>query len=79
MKAAIVRPPGEAEDGDMLIDCNECAAQHTRACRDCVVTHLLSDTAGVVHLDGDQSDALEALADCGLIPQLRLVHRAASG
>ena len=34
----------------MLIDCNECAAQHTRACRDCVVTHLLSDTAGVVEV-----------------------------
>ena len=63
----------------MLIDCNQCAAQHTGACRDCVVTHLLSDMAGVVHLDGEQSDALEALADCGLIPQLRLVPRAASG
>ena len=63
----------------MLIDCNECAAQHTRACRDCVVTHLLSDMSGVVEVGRDQAEALEALADCGLIPQLRLVPRAVNG
>ena len=63
----------------MLIDCSECAAQHTRACRDCVVTHLLSDTSGVVAVDRDQAEALEVLADCGLVPQLRLMPRAANG
>ena len=63
----------------MLIDCNQCTAQHTAACRDCVVTHLLSDVSGVVEVDGEQAEALEALADCGLIPQLRLVRRAAAG
>lgn len=63
----------------MLIDCNECAAQHTRACRDCVVTHLLSDMVGVVEVGLEQVDALEALAECGLIPQLRLVPRAVNG
>ncbi len=63
----------------MLIDCSECAAQHTRACRDCVVTHLLPDAAGVVEVGREQAEALEALAACGLIPQLRLVSRAANG
>jgi hypothetical protein len=63
----------------MLIDCSECAAQHTRACRDCFVTHLLPDTAGVVEVGREQAEALEALADCGLIPQLRLMPRAANG
>ncbi|MBN2112684.1 MAG: hypothetical protein JW785_00995 [Acidimicrobiia bacterium] len=63
----------------MLIDCNQCAAQHTSACRDCVVTHLLADLAGLVEIDPEQARALEALADCGLVPQLRLVPRAAAG
>jgi len=63
----------------MLIDCNQCAAQHTSACRDCVVTHLLSDLSGLVDIDPEQARALEALADCGLVPQLRLVPRAAAG
>jgi hypothetical protein len=63
----------------MLIDCNECAAQHTGACRDCVVTHLFSGSCGTVEVGREQADALEALADCGLVPQLRLVPRAASG
>ncbi|MBM3694504.1 MAG: hypothetical protein FJW79_01005 [Actinobacteria bacterium] len=63
----------------MLIDCNECAAQHTAVCRDCVVTHLLSEVSGFVEVDGEQAAALETLAGCGLVPQLRLVPRAAAG
>ena len=63
----------------MLIDCSECAAQHTRACRDCVVTHLLSAAPGVVEVGRDEAEALEVLADCGLVPQLRLVPRAVNG
>ena len=63
----------------MLIDCNECAVQHTGACRDCVVTHLLSMAAGVVEVGRDQVEALEVLADCGLVPQLRLVPRIVNG
>jgi hypothetical protein len=63
----------------MLIDCNDCAAQYTRACRDCVVSHLLSGMSGVVEVGRDQADALEALAECGLVPQLRLVPRAVNG
>ena len=63
----------------MLIDCNECAGQHTGACRDCVVTHLLADLSGPIEVDADQAEALEVLAEIGLVPQLRLVSRAANG
>lgn len=63
----------------MLIDCNECIRQHTGACRDCVVTHLLADLAGTVRVDEVQAEALGALAECGLVPELRLVPRAARG
>jgi len=62
----------------MLIDCNQCAGQHTGACRDCVVTHLLADLDAPIQVDQDQAEALEMLADCGLVPQLRLVRRVAN-
>jgi hypothetical protein len=63
----------------MLIDCDRCIRQHTVACHDCLVTHLLSDLAGPLRVDEGQTEALEVLAECGLVPELRLVPRAASG
>ena len=59
----------------MLIDCDTCLAKDI-ACEDCVVTvlfdeGLLEDRA--LDLDPDEADALAALADAGLVPQLRLV------
>lgn len=63
----------------MLIDCDECAMQDTSACQDCVVTHLLRDVAGPSEVDPEQVEALEAMADAGLVPMLRLVRREASG
>ncbi len=59
----------------MLIDCNDCAMQHTLACRDCVVGHLLHDLMGPIELDQDRAEALGVLADAGLVPQLRLMPR----
>ena len=59
----------------MVIDCNECAMQHTLACRDCVVAHLLTDMLGPIELDETRAEALDVLADAGLIPGLRLVRR----
>lgn len=58
----------------MLIDCNECHMQHTTACQDCVVTHVLRDVAGPLEVDGEQAEALEILADVGLVAPLRLVR-----
>lgn len=63
----------------MLIDCNQCVCQHTAACRDCVVTHLLNDPAGSVEVLPEQAEALGILAECGLVPELRLVRRAGRG
>lgn len=59
----------------MLIDCNQCAMQHTSACHDCVVSHLLADVLGPIEVDPEQAAALEVLADAGLVPGLRLMPR----
>lgn len=57
----------------MIIDCDDCAVRGP-ACEDCVVSVLL----GTPHtLLDDERAALEALAEVGLAPRLRLVplHR----
>jgi len=58
----------------MLIDCDTCAVR-ALACGDCVVTVLLGAPPQGVELDPAERRALEALADGGLIPRLRLVPR----
>ncbi len=55
----------------MLIDCEQCAMRDTSACDDCVVTCLLGD--GPVEVSDTQMDAIEVLAENGLVPKLRLV------
>ncbi|KZS63493.1 hypothetical protein [Mycobacterium pseudokansasii] len=60
---------GAAEQGEVVIDCDECAVRG-RACRDCVVSVLLGVPDTLLH---DERAALEALADAGLAPRLRLV------
>jgi hypothetical protein len=62
----------------VLIDCNECSMQHTPACHDCVVSHLLDDLLGPIEVDPEQAAALEVLADAGLVPGLRLIRRASN-
>lgn len=60
----------------MLIDCDTCQVRGA-ACGDCVVTVLLGLPTGLgpdlVELDDVEQAAVEALADGGLIPPLRLV------
>ncbi len=60
----------------MHIDCDECVMQGTATCADCVVGHLLQDLLGPIEVDREQVAALDALADAGLVPRLRLVRRA---
>jgi hypothetical protein len=55
----------------MIIDCNQCAMQETSACEDCVVTVLFQ--IGPVELSDSEAQALDNLADEGLVPRLRLV------
>ncbi len=59
----------------MLIDCSECSMQQTLVCRDCVVGHLLHDLIGPIEIDEDRAEALEVLAEAGLVPRLRLISR----
>lgn len=58
----------------MLIDCDTCRMQNTRACEDCVVSVILGVTP--VEIDDDERQALDNLAAEGLCPPLRLVRRA---
>ena len=63
-------------DEVLTIDCDQCVAQHTDACDDCVVTFLCNakpDEAVVV--DVAEVRALRLLADTGLAPPLRLDRR----
>ncbi|MCV7112564.1 hypothetical protein H7I55_16500 [Mycolicibacterium setense] len=53
----------------MVIDCDDCAVRGP-ACRDCVVSVLLGVPDELMY---DERVALEALADAGLAPRLRLV------
>jgi len=60
----------------MLIDCDSCQVRGA-ACVDCVVTVLLGPPAelgsDIFELDEVEQAAVQALAEGGLIPPLRLV------
>jgi hypothetical protein len=74
--------------GDFIIDCDTCTVRGL-ACDDCVVTVLLADPpgramdgaqpAGWVALDPVEAQALDALAEGGLLPPLRLTPRTGTG
>ncbi|MBA8794347.1 hypothetical protein FHX74_001966 [Friedmanniella endophytica] len=68
------REPGA---GPVLVDCDACAARGP-ACGDCVVTVLLGEPVSGVRFDPDEQHALEALAESGLVPPLRMVPRYAN-
>lgn len=56
----------------IVIDCDTCIMKSTSACNDCVVTYLCdrpAEQAVVVNLADFR--AMKALADVGLVPQLR--------
>jgi hypothetical protein len=57
----------------VIIDCDDCAVRGA-ACKDCVVSVLIGMPDS---LRDDERAALEALAEVGLAPRLRLVpiHR----
>jgi hypothetical protein len=56
----------------MHIDCEKCIARDTEACDDCVVTFILHSGSSL-DLESDEMEALELLAEEGLVPKLRLV------
>jgi hypothetical protein len=57
----------------MLIDCDSCTVRGPAACGDCVVTALLGAPPQGVELEPAEREALDVLADSGLVPPLRLV------
>ena len=58
----------------MLIDCDECVMQDTSACDDCVVAVLLAGQGlRRIELDTAESEAIDNLAEAGLVPHLRLL------
>lgn len=60
------------EEIDVLIDCDSCQVRGS-ACADCVVSVLLGAPPGGVEIDPVERQALDALAEGGLIPKLQLV------
>jgi hypothetical protein len=64
----------------VLIDCDACAMRGP-GCQDCVVTVVLgfsAERSGSLRIDDDEKAALDALAESGLVPPLRLVHAVSS-
>ena len=59
----------DAEGGSVIIDCDDCAVRGP-GCQDCVVSVLLGVPERLL---ADERQALEALAEVGLAPRLRLV------
>ena len=68
-------PDLPAEPG-LTIDCDQCVAQFTDACDDCLVSYLVGHEAGTpVVLDEDEQQAVELLVDGGLVPPSRFASR----
>jgi Zn-finger protein len=51
----------------MDISCDDCVMQHSAACAECVVTHVLG-AEGEVELDAAVERAIRLLINAGLVP-----------
>jgi hypothetical protein len=56
----------------MIIDCDDCAVRGA-ACKECVISVLIGEPDSLHSFNQDEHAALEALAEAGLAPRLRLV------
>lgn len=59
----------------MIIDCSQCAMEHTTACDDCIVPMLLDLSVGTAHLSDTEATAVRHLSEAGLVSPIRLVPR----
>ncbi|MEV4054482.1 hypothetical protein AB0J55_25075 [Amycolatopsis sp. NPDC049688] len=57
---------------NLVVDCDRCAVRGI-SCHDCVVNVLLGAPPAVVW-DADERRAVDALAEAGMVPRLRLVE-----
>lgn len=62
----------------MIIDCSECEFFETDQCEDCFVRAVLShkDKGTPLILDPEESEAIAALEEVGLIPVIKFKRRA---
>ena len=60
-------------DEPLVIDCDSCSVRGL-GCGDCMVTVLLGAPPDGVALDDTERRAIDALAEAGLIPPLRMVQ-----
>ncbi|MFI5609733.1 hypothetical protein [Amycolatopsis sp. NPDC051903] len=60
-----------AELDTLVVDCDRCAVRGF-ACHDCVVSVLLGPPVALAW-DADERRAVDALAEAGMVPRLRLV------
>ena len=58
----------------MIIDCDLCEMQATTACDECIVPVLLHQMSGPFEMANEETQALENLADAGMVAPLRLVR-----
>ncbi len=60
----------------VVIDCDSCTMQATDACDDCIVTFICDrEPDQAVVIDIADLRAMRALADAGLVPELRHQRR----
>ncbi|MCR6490121.1 hypothetical protein M8542_45650 [Amycolatopsis sp. OK19-0408] len=57
---------------NVVVDCDRCVVRGI-SCHDCVVTVLLG-APPAVEWDADERRAIDALAEAGMVPRLRLVE-----
>lgn len=64
---------GMSNNDSMTIDCDTCVMQATSACDDCVVTYLCGErhVEQAVVISMADFKAMRALADVGLVPDLK--------
>jgi hypothetical protein len=62
----------------MIVDCDRCQVRGD-ACQECVITVLLGAVPGGLDLDGTERQALDTLAEAGMVPRLQLVDRDENG
>jgi hypothetical protein len=57
----------------VVVDCDRCLVRSPGACGDCVVTVLLGAPPAGIEIDPAEMAAIDALAEAGCVPPLRLV------
>jgi len=69
---SVVPDLAEPIDESITIDCDQCAAQYTDACDDCLVSYVISREPGrPVEFEGEEANAVRLLAEAGLVPGSR--------